>query len=134
MTAEERGQVTAFVVILCVALLAVAGLVLDGGYALAARVRASDEAVGAARAGAKVLAVQAAGPVGAASGSEAAVNAANYFLARAGRLGTVRVDAERIVVTVRFDHPTTLLRVLGIERLSITGRGEAPVPVVVQTQ
>jgi hypothetical protein len=34
---DERGVVTAFVIVLTTALILVAGLVLDGGYTLAAR-------------------------------------------------------------------------------------------------
>ena len=48
--ADERGQVTAFVVVIIVALLAMAGLVIDGGSALAAKRRAINEADSAARA------------------------------------------------------------------------------------
>src|SRR3546814_5744105 len=46
---NERGSVTAFVVIMTSALLAMAGLVIDGGYALAAHRRAFNEAEAAAR-------------------------------------------------------------------------------------
>ena len=48
---HDEGTVTAFVVILTTALLACAGLVLDGGLALTARVRAVNLAQEAARAG-----------------------------------------------------------------------------------
>ena len=51
----EAGMVTAFVVILTLALLAMAGLVTDGGLALAAKVRAIDDAQAAARAGAQAI-------------------------------------------------------------------------------
>src|SRR3546814_2863091 len=52
---NERGSVTAFVVIMTSALLAMAGLVIDGGYALAAHRRAFNEAEAAARAGAQAV-------------------------------------------------------------------------------
>src|SRR5437870_10754247 len=52
---EESGQVTPFVVVFVAALLLMAGLVIDGGLALAAKVRAIDEAQAAARAGAQSL-------------------------------------------------------------------------------
>lgn len=52
---DEQGRVTAFVVILSTACLLCAGLVLDGGMALAAKVRAIGQAQEAARAGAQQL-------------------------------------------------------------------------------
>ena len=56
---DERGTVTAFVASFTIALLAVGGLVVDGGYILAARQRAYDEADAAARAGAQAIDVDA---------------------------------------------------------------------------
>ena len=41
---DERGQVTAFVVIFMAVLVLFAGLVIDGGYTLAAKRRAMNEA------------------------------------------------------------------------------------------
>src|SRR5947208_9772919 len=52
---HDRGQVTVFVVIFMIALIGLAGLVIDGGVALAARRRAINEAQAAARAGAEAL-------------------------------------------------------------------------------
>ena len=46
---EKRRTVTAFVASFTIALIAVGGLVVDGGYILAARQRAYDEADAAAR-------------------------------------------------------------------------------------
>ena len=54
MTARCRGEagtVTAFVAVFAVALIAVAGLVVDGGYMLAGRRAAFDEAEAAKQAG-----------------------------------------------------------------------------------
>ena len=45
---DEAGTVTAFVVIFSFALLLLAGLVIDGGLTLAARIEAIDEAQAAA--------------------------------------------------------------------------------------
>ena len=49
----DRGHVTAFVILLVLAALLVAGLVLDGGLALSAKAQALDTAQEAARAGAQ---------------------------------------------------------------------------------
>src|SRR5438874_4585929 len=54
-TGDDSGQVTPFVVILSIALIAFAGLVLDAGMALSAKVQALDAAQAAARAGAQQL-------------------------------------------------------------------------------
>src|SRR4051812_49043339 len=51
----DRGSVTAYLLIMTVALVVLAGLVLDGGAALAAHGRAADTAQQAARAGADAL-------------------------------------------------------------------------------
>ncbi len=51
----ESGMVTAFVVVFTMALIAMAGLVLDGGLALSAKVQAIDDAQAAARAGAQAI-------------------------------------------------------------------------------
>ena len=52
---DERGRVTAFVVVITTACLLFAGLVLDGGLALAAKTKAIGQAQEAARAGAQAL-------------------------------------------------------------------------------
>jgi Flp pilus assembly protein TadG len=52
---NEAGQVTAFVVVFMVAIIAFAGLVIDGSVALSASRRAMNEAQAAARAGAEAL-------------------------------------------------------------------------------
>ena len=54
-TRDERGVAAAFVVLFTVALLTVAGLVIDGGYALAAKREAMNQAEQAARAGADAI-------------------------------------------------------------------------------
>src|SRR5664279_4932205 len=52
----EEGSVALYMAIITVALLAMAGLVIDGGSAIAARSKAADLAQQAARAGANALA------------------------------------------------------------------------------
>src|SRR5689334_19674784 len=52
---DQNGRVSAYVVITAVAALAFGGLVLDGGLALAAKVRAMGQAQEAARAGAQEI-------------------------------------------------------------------------------
>ena len=126
MSGDDRGQVTAFVAALMLALLVMAALVIDGGYALAARRRAVDEANEAARAGAQALALadyRATGTFRLDPGT--AVAAARAYLAPTGHEGQVTVDGDRVRVQVSVAQPTALLRIVGIGKLTVTGRGEA---------
>ena len=122
----ESGMVTAFVVIFTLALLLMAGLVLDGGLALAAKVQAIDDAQAAARAGAQAIDI----PTYRASGqitldpAQAAADAERY-LAAAGHTGTVSVNGEQVTVTVTITQPTQILSLAGIDHLTETGTGTA---------
>jgi Flp pilus assembly protein TadG len=126
MKRDERGQVTAFVVVFAAALLLFAGLVIDGGLVLAAQRRATNEAEAAARAGAQAVDI----PTYRASGefvldpTQATTNARAY-LAEIGHEGDVSVNGDRVVVTVRFRQPMQILGIGGIWALTVTGRGEA---------
>jgi hypothetical protein len=123
---DERGQLTLFVVFATLALVILAGLVVDGGYVLAARRRAIDHANGAARAGAAALApaaYRAEGEV--VLDGDAAVGAAQEYLAAAGHIGTVAVDGDRVSVRLRFAQPLSLLPLVGMDAVTVTGRGEA---------
>ena len=122
----ESGMVTAFVVIFTLALLLMAGLVLDGGLALATKVQAIDDAQAAARAGAQAIDI----PTYRASGqitldpAQAAADAERY-LAAAGHTGTVSVNGEQVTVTVTITEPTQILSLAGINHLTETGTGTA---------
>ena len=123
---EEDGMVTAFVVIFTLALLAMAGLVLDGGLALAAKVHAIDDAQAAARAGAQAIDI----PLYRSTGSitldpAQAVSDAQGFLAAAGEHGTVAVAGETVSVTVTITQPTQILSVVGVDQLTVSGTGSA---------
>ena len=122
----ESGMVTAFVVIFTLALVLMAGLVLDGGLALAAKVQAVDDAQAAARAGAQAIDI----PTYRASGqitldpAQAAADAERY-LAAAGHTGTVSVNGEQVTVTVTITQATQILDLAGIDHLTETGTGAA---------
>ena len=125
MRREEAGQVSAFVVVFTLALLALAGLVLDGGYVLAAKRRAINEAEGAARAGAASLAsaYRQAGP--ARLDPARAEAAARAYLAQTGHAGQVAVDGGRVSVAVSFDQPLRILGLGGLASRRVSGRAEA---------
>jgi putative Flp pilus-assembly TadE/G-like protein len=124
--AGEEGRVTVFVVTLLAAILALAGLTLDGGLALAAKVRANDQAESAARAGAQALdlgAYRATGAIGLVP-AQAAAQARSY-LATMGQTGTVTVTGDTVTVTVTTTHRTQLLTLVGIPTLAVHGSASA---------
>jgi hypothetical protein len=126
LRSDESGRVTAFVVIIVTAVLAFGGLVLDGGLALAAKVRALGEAQEAARAGAQEIdlaAYRADGTLRLAPQQASA--AARNYLATAGHTGTVAVAGNTVNVTVTVSQPTQLLGFIGIGALTVTGTGQA---------
>ena len=90
MTRDETGTITAFVTIMTVALMFVAGLVFDGGMTLASRREAANVAEGAARAGAQALDVDVLRATGAVKLDPVeAKRRAESYLAAAGRDGRV---------------------------------------------
>ncbi|GAA1895058.1 TadE/TadG family type IV pilus assembly protein [Streptantibioticus ferralitis] len=126
LPADDGGQVTAFLVIIVVAVIMFAGLVLDGGLALAAKVRAIGEAQEAARAGAQALdlaAYRAHGTVRLVPHQARAL--ASRFLASTGDTGTVTATANTVTVTVTAHQHPQLLGLLGIGSLTVTGSGTA---------
>lgn len=123
---SERGSVTAFVVIMTSALVAMAGLVIDGGYALAAHRRAFNEAEAAARAGAQAVdldTLRATGDV-VLDAVEAERRALEY-LAALHRSGSVEVDGDVVRVHLSFEHGLVLLDAFGVGPMTIEGDGEA---------
>ncbi len=122
----EAGMVTAFVVIFTLALIVMAGLVLDGGLALAAKVQAIDDAQAAARAGAQAIDI----PLYRSTGQitldpSQATQDAEHYLTQSGHTGTVTVNGEQVTVTVTISQPTQILSVAGIDHLTVSGTGTA---------
>jgi hypothetical protein len=123
---EEDGMVTAFVVIFIFALLLMAGLVLDGGLTLAAKVQAIDEAQAAARAGAQAIDLATYRSTGQITLDPATATAdADKFLAAAGHTGTVAVNGDVVTVKVSITQATQILDIAGIDHLTVTGTGTA---------
>ena len=129
----EDGSVTAFIVIVIVALLLYAGLVGDGGSALATRVRALDEASEAARAGAEQLDIGIFHRTGKRVLDEAAATvAAKKYMAATGDSGTVSATTDAVTVTVSASHPTRLRRLICMNTMTMhaaaTAHPESPSP------
>lgn len=137
----DQGSITPFVVVLTAALLAMAGLVVDGGYALAARQEAAATAEQAARAGADALARESLmrGRPIRINPAQAQV-AVDRHLAAVGHPGSAAVTSDAVTVTVRVTRKTAILSAIGIDTLtateSATARGltgidrEEPLPPV----
>src|SRR5690348_17462140 len=97
----DRGHVTAFVILLVLAALLVAGLVLDGGLALSAKAQALDTAQEAARAGAQQLDLTLYRTQGIAQLDPArAAAAAQAWLKSAGIDGQATATTTTVTVTV----------------------------------
>jgi hypothetical protein len=129
MTARCRGEagtVTAFVAVFAVALIAVAGLVVDGGYMLAGRRAAFDEAEAAARAGAQAVDEDALRQGGAVvvQPDEARQRVADY-LARTGHEGTVEVNGDSVTVHIRVTQQLTILGLFGVGPVTLEASGTA---------
>ena len=126
MIRDERGAVTAFVVVFTTTLLLVAGLVIDGGYVLAARRAAINEAEAAARAGAQAVrtdVLRADGPV-TIDPTEARGRVLSY-LASSGHTATVDVSSDTVHVEVSFSKPLAILGLAGLGQITVRGDGEA---------
>lgn len=118
----EEGQVTAFVVVVTVALLLCAGLVVDGGRVLAARRQAADIAAGAARAGAQEVSVDDLRTSNAQVLDPGQARAAAHaYLQQAGRAGTVEVTGGAVTVRVEITTPMVILGVAGLVDRTVSG-------------
>ena len=112
--------------VLMVALLAFAGLVVDGGRKLDATEKAYAIAQEAARAGAGQVNTSAAYGSGSFKVDvPQALAAARAYLASAGYHGFVSASGNKITVTVRVVERTTILSLIGIDTLTSSGRAVA---------
>ena len=123
----ERGSLTLLLAALMVALLALAGLVIDGGRKLNQSSSAFAIAQEAARAGAGMVDRSAAYRSGTFKVDETqALTAARAYLADSGYSGTVSPDGtQRIRVTVTVTQPTLVLSLIGLDTLTSTGSAVA---------
>jgi hypothetical protein len=125
-TGPEQGQVTVLVAGVLVALIAMAGLVFDGGDILAAHRRADNEAAGAARAAAQAVSASdllATGTV--VLDPTRARAAALAYLARTGHAGVVDVNGNTVHVAVTFREPVQILGIVGVASATVHGEASA---------
>lgn len=119
--AGDRGSVGLFMAVLATAMLMMAGLVIDGGTALAARQRAADVAQQAARAGADALdysSLRQGAPAGLRADPAAAVDAAQRMLQAAAATGEVSVAGSTVTVTAHVAAATQILSAVGLTDIS----------------
>ncbi|MCO1575885.1 pilus assembly protein TadG-related protein [Crossiella sp. SN42] len=124
---NDTGSVTAFLVVLVTAVLLFAGLVLDGGLALAAKIRALGHAQEAARAGAQQIdlaAYRADGTLRLVA-PQARTAARAYLTAAGATADRIVVDGTTVTVTVTARQRTQLLHLIGITSLTLTATGQA---------
>ena len=116
-TERDRGSITGFVLVITMAVICCAGLVIDGGRIVGAKVSASDHAENAARVGAQQVVSLRTGQW-ALDAARAKRNAEAYLVAH-GVDGSVAVNANRVTVTVQSTVSTTLLRLVGVVTKSV---------------
>lgn len=126
---DDRGAASVLVLGLIVALMVVAGLVVDGGRAVNARAEIMDDAEQAARAGANEIdmaSLRSGGavrvdPVRAQEAARAYLTARGYDGARI----TVRADQAEVTVTASDDVATALLSLAFIHSFEVQGSASA---------
>lgn len=123
---DDAGQVTVFVVVALTGLVLLAGLVLDGGRALGAKVEAVSHAQSAARAGAQHLDLAAYRLNGMVRlDPAAAAEAARAYLGALDARGTVTATTDAVRVTVTAHSYPQLLGFVGLGPIEVTGTGTA---------
>lgn len=123
----ERGSITLMLAAMFVGLLALFGIVVDGGTKLDAAQNADAVAQEAARAGAGRVSQSAAYTTGQfLVDQQQAVAAARAYLAGGGYTGTVVPQGRASIrVTVTITKPTQVLSLIGISSVSATGSAVA---------
>ncbi len=125
--AGDQGSITLMLLALFVALIALAGIVIDGGAKLNQAENATAIAQEAARAGAGMVNQANAYSTGSFTVDQGqAIAAARQYLANAGYQGSVTpVGTESIQVTVTVTGPTRVLSIIGIDSMTSTGSATA---------
>lgn len=127
---DDRGSVGLFMAILMVGLIPMAGLVVDGGAALAARGRAADLADQAARAAADALepaSLRGASPGDLRISPAAAASAAQAVLSLGGATGTVSIQGQTVTVTAHVPRRAAILSAVGVNDLTGTATATATI-------
>ena len=119
----ERGSVTAFVVIIAMTFIACAGLALDGGRLVAAKVELGDDAENAAREGAQELtSFRSGNPT---IDKPRASDAITRYLAEHNVAGELSINDNEVTVRVTRLVRMTLLSLFGVTAKIVTAQRTA---------
>ena len=121
----ERGSLSLFAAILMPAYLALLGLVVDGGYTIAARARATNHAENAARAGANALNETDLRAGRLRIDPTNATKTANAYLERTGNSGDVTATPDQVTVVVTIRQEMTVLSLFHVRTLTVRGKSSA---------
>jgi Flp pilus assembly protein TadG len=119
----DEGSITALVVVLAMTFVACAGLAIDGGRLVAAKIELGDQAENAARAGAQEITSLRSGSLE--IDESRAVIAAEDFLASRGIDGDVYIQNNNVIVSVSREIRMTLLGLFGIKGKNLSARRSA---------
>jgi Flp pilus assembly protein TadG len=126
---RESGAATVFVVTFATVLLVMAGLVVDGGLALNARQRVTDDVEQAARAGSQHLDLVTLRQNGVVRiDPQPAREAAYRFLAKRDYPTSgiqVSANAQQVSVQAQIEQPTALLSLIFIDTFTVRAQGQA---------
>jgi Flp pilus assembly protein TadG len=123
--ALDRGSLSAFVMLLLVAIFVVLGLVVDGGLAASAREQAADEAEQAARAGAGSISVEALRSGQLQIDDSKAISTAEQFMTASGHPGVATVSSGRVQVAINYRIHTVILGIVGVTTLPVSATATA---------
>ncbi|MBL8932807.1 MAG: hypothetical protein JNL54_22015 [Kineosporiaceae bacterium] len=127
---DDAGSVALYLALFMVALMVMAGLVIDGGAAIAARARAADLAEQAARAGADALvpaSLRGMSPAELRVDPAAARAEADRVLSLGGATGEVTIAGLDVSVTAHVPRQAAVLSALGLDDLTGTASATATV-------
>lgn len=120
---SDEGSITALVVVMAMTFIACAGLAIDGGRLVAAKIELGDQAENAARAGAQEITSLRSGLLE--IDESRAVHAAEEFLAARGVEGDVYIQNNSVSVSVSRIIPMTLLSLFGVKEKTLSAQRSA---------
>ena len=124
---DERGSAAIFVVLMVAAMLVAAGLVIDGGYALAKRRELANQAEQAARVGADALSEASLRDGGAPRVNPVRARAAidRYLTEVDAPPPIVEINGDTVTVGLTSRQSTVILSVAGITSIPVAASGSA---------
>ncbi len=119
----DEGSITALVVVLAMTFVACAGLAVDGGRLVAAKIELGDHAENAARTGAQEVTALRSGFLE--IDEPQAVDAAEEYLAAHGVDGDVQIQNNIVTVNVSQNIRMTLLSLFGVTSKTLSAQRSA---------